>query len=75
MGIYFGDVVTKSLAYCRPKTSNNEALLLLCDVAVANYTVFQSWGHVNDVTPSLTPKSSTKACGITAPDEFQVHML
>ena len=38
-GVYFADMVSKSAGYCRADLSNNEGILLLCDVA---------WGSTNN---------------------------
>ena len=33
-GLYFADMLSKSLMYCRASSSNNDVLILLCKVAV-----------------------------------------
>jgi len=33
-GIYFADMFEKSYGYCRPSTSDNDCLMLLCEVAL-----------------------------------------
>ena len=34
-GVYFADMISKSLGYCRD--TNNESLLLLCEVACGEF--------------------------------------
>lgn len=41
-GIYFADMFGKSAHYCRGGTSNNEILIMLCDVAVGNPNILQN---------------------------------
>jgi poly [ADP-ribose] polymerase len=36
-GVYFADMVSKSANYCGASKENNEALILLCDVALGEF--------------------------------------
>lgn len=65
-GVYFADVASKSVGYCRTSASNGFGLMLLCNVAL---------GTTNDLTHSdfnasklPAGKSSTKGCGNNIPD-------
>jgi poly [ADP-ribose] polymerase len=69
-GIYFADMASKSLNYCYP--TNKEGLILLCEVAVGNFSEkFQP-----DYNSSNLPKGkhSTKAIGdIYPPQESYIN--
>jgi poly [ADP-ribose] polymerase 2/3/4 len=65
-GVYFADIASKSVGYCRTHASNGIGLMLLCKVAL---------GETNDLlqsnyNASKLPKgkSSTKGVGRSYPD-------
>ena len=46
-GIYFADMVSKSANYCFTSSSDDTGLLLLCEVALGNMSVFFVHVHCN----------------------------
>ena len=59
-GIYFAEAVSKSATYCFAKTSKNEGLLILCEVALGN---MQEYFQPTCVTSLPEGKHSVKGCG------------
>lgn len=66
-GVYFADMVSKSLGYCCP--TNKTALILLCEVALGNMNEKPS----HDYNAANLPggKHSTKGLGVHFPDPSQ----
>jgi len=64
-GVYFADMVSKSANYCGASRENNEALILLCDVALGEFND----KYYADYNANLLPagKHSTRGYGKTAP--------
>ena len=65
-GVYFADMIAKSAAYCRASTSNNTAMILLCEVACGNPNKKQYF----DCNSAKLPKGKhcTKGMGRYHPD-------
>lgn len=70
-GIYFAEAVSKSATYCYAKTSNNEGLLLLCEVALGNP---QEYFQPTCVTSLPDGKHSVKGCGAIMTDPKDVEI-
>uniref|UniRef100_A0ABM0MYY5 Poly [ADP-ribose] polymerase n=1 Tax=Saccoglossus kowalevskii TaxID=10224 RepID=A0ABM0MYY5_SACKO len=64
-GIYFADMVSKSMMYCRTSSSNNIGLMMLCDVALGNMYEIP---HTEYMEKAPKGKHSTKGLGTKAPD-------
>ncbi|ROL55166.1 Poly [ADP-ribose] polymerase 2 [Anabarilius grahami] len=65
-GIYFADMSSKSANYCFANQKNNQALLLLSEVALGESNELLDANYSADQLPS--GKHSTKGLGQTAPD-------
>lgn len=65
-GVYFADIASKSVQYCRTNASNGVGLMLLCNVALGDTNDLLS----ADYNASKLPKgkSSTKGVGTSYPD-------
>lgn len=46
-GIYFADVVSKSVNYCRPNINNNIVLVLLCEVALGEVHLYFFFTYIH----------------------------
>lgn len=65
-GVYFADVASKSVQYCRTDASNGYGLMLLCNVALGKTNdLIHSDYNANNLPKGL---SSTKGCGYNIPD-------
>lgn len=66
-GVYFADVASKSVNYCRAHQSGGIGLMILCKVALGTPNpLWQSNYNAADL-PAGT--HSTKGCGRNIPDE------
>lgn len=63
-GLYFADMISKSVAYCTPAPPENIALLALCEVALGNI----QQGYHNMAADSV------QGAGATQPDPAQAHI-
>ncbi|GMR59960.1 hypothetical protein PMAYCL1PPCAC_30155, partial [Pristionchus mayeri] len=64
-GIYFADMVSKSANYCHPDYSNQDAFLLLCDVALG---AVQEEATATNVNPLKKGFTAVKGMGYQFPD-------
>lgn len=67
-GIYFADIVSKSANYCTKGSTDNTALLLLCDVALG-VTKNPSYAYDYKDLPNEN-EQSVKGCGTNIPTKF-----
>ena len=66
-GVYFADMVSKSANYCFASKENNIACILLCEVALGNYSD-KNYADYN--AANLPPGThSTRGLGKNAPPE------
>ncbi|XP_064402678.1 uncharacterized protein LOC135348405 isoform X3 [Halichondria panicea] len=63
-GVYFADMVSKSANYCNTSRSDNEGLMLLCEVALGDMCELTHSKYVDKLPAG---KHSTKGLGRTAP--------
>ncbi|KAJ7729067.1 PARP-domain-containing protein [Mycena maculata] len=66
-GVYFADMVSKSFNYCHSSLSDNNGLLLLCEVAAGPFFEQQNGNYHADVDCARALKRSTKGLGRSAP--------
>ncbi|KAJ6628417.1 PARP-domain-containing protein [Mycena sp. CBHHK59/15] len=66
-GIYFADMVSKSLNYCHAYLSENNGLLLLCEVAAGPFYEQSNSNYGADIECRAANKRSTKGLGRSAP--------
>ncbi|XP_070578606.1 poly [ADP-ribose] polymerase 1-like [Ptychodera flava] len=67
-GIYFADMVAKSMWYCRTSKADNIGLMLLCDVALGNMYEIP---HTEYMEKAPAGKHSTRGIGRIEPDPKQ----
>ncbi|KAF8386350.1 parp-1 [Pristionchus pacificus] len=70
-GIYFADMISKSANYCHPQLSQDDAFLLLCDVALGQ---IQEETNATGNNPLKNGCNAVKGMGYQFPDPSNVHV-
>ncbi|KAI9298746.1 PARP-domain-containing protein [Neoconidiobolus thromboides FSU 785] len=74
-GVYFADIVSKSAGYCCSFLSNNEALMLLCEVALGDELKLKSPNCNAAENAKRNNKHCTKGLGRLHPDPKEDYIL
>jgi len=67
-GIYFADIITKSVEYCHPTKENPYVLMMLCDVALGRPFQVAHTKFISKEDLDEAGFHSVKACGELGPD-------
>jgi len=67
-GVYFADMVSKSVEYCHPTKENPYALLMLCDVALGRPFQIAHTKFISKEDLDQAGFHSVKGCGELGPD-------
>eukprot|EP01119_Soliformovum_irregulare_P016796 TRINITY_DN4910_c0_g1_i3.p1 TRINITY_DN4910_c0_g1~~TRINITY_DN4910_c0_g1_i3.p1 ORF type:complete len:491 (+),score=183.31 TRINITY_DN4910_c0_g1_i3:178-1473(+) len=67
-GLYFGDMISKSVEYCHPDPANPYAILLLCDIALGRSLPISHTKFIEKSDLDEANFQSVKGCGELGPD-------